>query len=80
MLCKNCTSGNIRTFQSELTVTCPEFESLSRTPVYICQATSICLDCGHTEIAIPAEELEQLKGEPEGMSPNDSPGDDSLSF
>ena len=79
MACKNCSSSNERTFQSELTVTCSEFENLSRAPVYVCQAISICLDCGHTELAIPREELEQLKREPEQRSRSASQGGSSLS-
>jgi hypothetical protein len=74
MSCKNCSSSNTKTFQSELTLAYSEFENLSRAPVYVSQAISICLDCGHTDLAIPREELEQLKREPEQRSQSASQG------
>jgi hypothetical protein len=41
-------------FPGELTLAFPGKERLNLAPVYVCQKTLVCLDCGHAEIAIPA--------------------------
>jgi hypothetical protein len=63
MSCRKCESSNERSFKSEMTVVFRELEHLDQAPVYICQDISVCLDCGHIELNLPPEKLEQLKRE-----------------
>jgi hypothetical protein len=61
MACNKCGSAHQQTFQGELTVAFPGKARLSLPPVYICQKTTVCLDCGYTELAVPASKLEQIR-------------------
>jgi hypothetical protein len=61
MPCNKCASTRQQEFQSELTVAFPGKERLNLPPVYICQKTLVCLDCGYSEIVVPATELESLR-------------------
>jgi hypothetical protein len=63
MSCEKCRASNQRSFKSELSVAFREHANVNRSPVYICQDISICLDCGHAELAVPKTQLEQLKDE-----------------
>jgi hypothetical protein len=63
MSCRKCASSNERSFKSEMTVAFRELEHVDQAPVYICQDISVCLDCGHIELSLPPESLEQLKRE-----------------
>jgi hypothetical protein len=67
MPCKKCASAHQQEFQAELTVAFPGAERLNVSPVYVCQKTSICLDCGYTELVVPASELEKLSRGMEGF-------------
>jgi hypothetical protein len=67
MPCTKCASTHQQEFQGELTVAFPGKEGLDVPPVYICQKTLVCLDCGYTEIVVPAAELEQLRKGIEGF-------------
>ncbi len=64
MSCKECKSSNQRSFKSEMTIAFREPENVNQPPLYICQDIFVCLDCGHIELALPAEKLEQLQQEP----------------
>jgi hypothetical protein len=80
MTCRYCGSKNQETFEAELSLCFPRMESLRQTPVYVCQRTLICLDCGHTDLKVPAGELRQLKpGLSSPTSPTPSVPDASLS-
>jgi hypothetical protein len=77
MVCKKCTSENQRSLNAELVASYREFENLNRTPFYVSQTIWVCLDCGHTELVIPAAELETLKreaSEPKSQSGSDGDG------
>jgi hypothetical protein len=64
MPCNRCKSGIQRSFKSEMTIAFREPENVNQAPLYICQDILVCLDCGHIELALPAEKLEQLKQTP----------------
>ena len=66
MSCRKCESSNERSFKSEMTVVFRDLEHVDQAPVYICQDISVCLDCGHIELSLPPEKLEQLKPEGRG--------------
>jgi predicted nucleic-acid-binding Zn-ribbon protein len=66
MPCKKCASTHQQEFQGELTVAFPGAERLNLSPVYVCQKTLVCLDCGYTELVVPATELEKLRKGMEG--------------
>ncbi len=71
MSCKKCASPNERTFKSEMTFAFREYENVNQLPVYICQDISVCLSCGHLELASPPAKNEQLKhrvGRPHAQS------------
>jgi hypothetical protein len=40
-----------------------ELENVDRSPLYVSQDLSVCLDCGHIELTLPPAKLEQLKRE-----------------
>lgn len=61
MLCKACKSDNVQRFDGELTVSQPDTKDLKAAPVYVGGSVLICLDCGFTELAIPADDLRLLK-------------------
>ena len=61
MACKECKSENLQTLDGELTVSQPDLKGLNVPPVYVCKSILICLDCGFTELVIPANELQLLK-------------------
>jgi hypothetical protein len=59
--CKECASEGQQIFSGELTLAFPGVERVNFAPVYICADSLVCLDCGYTELVIPATKLEQLK-------------------
>ncbi len=61
MSCKVCSSHNLEKFSAELSVAFPGVQRLHLSPVYICQKTLVCLDCGYTELVIPAADLANLR-------------------
>jgi hypothetical protein len=67
MSCKKCASTHQQDFQGELAVAFPGKERLNLSPVYVCQKTLVCLDCGYTELVVPATELEKLRKGMEGF-------------
>jgi len=66
MACKACSSENQRCFSGELTVAFPGVQRLNRSPIYVCQKTLVCLDCGYSELVFPATALEELRKGMEG--------------
>ncbi len=67
MPCDKCGSTHQQAFQGELTVAFPGKERLNLSPIYVCEKTLVCLDCGFTELVIPTTELEKLKKGMEGF-------------
>ena len=61
MPCNKCSSTRQYEFRGELTLAFPGKERLNLAPVYVCQKTLVCLDCGHAEVAIPAPQQEELR-------------------
>jgi hypothetical protein len=61
MACKACASERLQDFPGELTIAFPGVRRLNLSPAYICQKLLVCLDCGFTEIMIPATELEKVR-------------------
>jgi hypothetical protein len=61
MFCKACRSDNQQRLDGELTLTPPDLKGLKVAPVYVCHDVLVCLDCGFTELVIPAEQLRLLK-------------------
>jgi len=61
MACKGCASENQYYFPGELTLAFPGIETLKISPVYASAEILVCLDCGHTELAIPEVGLRQLR-------------------
>jgi hypothetical protein len=68
MSCRKCASSNQRIFKSEMTIAFREHENVNQAPVYVCQDISVCLGCGHIELALPPAKLDQLKQE--ALGPN----------
>ena len=80
MSCRYCGSKNEETFEAEFSVCFPRIENLRQSPIYVCQRTRICLDCGHTDLTVPAAELQRLKPESSSSAgPNLSDPDDTPS-
>jgi hypothetical protein len=80
MSCGYCGSKNEETFEAELSLCFPRIENLPQRPIYLCQRTRICLDCGHTDLKVPADELQRLKpGSSSITGPNQSVPDDTPS-
>jgi hypothetical protein len=44
-----------------MTIAFRELENINQSPIYICQDVSVCLECGHLELALPPAKLELLK-------------------
>jgi hypothetical protein len=61
MACKACSSENLQNFSGELTVAFPRVQRLNLSPLYVCQRTVVCLDCGYAELVFPATQVEQLR-------------------
>ncbi len=61
MACQACSSENLRDFFGELTVAFPGVQRLNLSPFYACQKTLVCMDCGYTELVVPAVELGILR-------------------
>jgi hypothetical protein len=52
--CKVCSSENQQRFAVESAVAFPGVQRLNLVPVYVCQRTLVCLDCGFMEYKVPA--------------------------
>ncbi len=61
MACRACKSENLQRVDGELTVSLPSLKALEVPPLYVCQVVLVCMDCGFTELVIPAAELVSLK-------------------
>jgi hypothetical protein len=61
MACKKCGSTHQQEFPSEQTFAFPGKERLNLSPVYVCQKTLVCLDCGYAEVFIPPPQLRELR-------------------
>ena len=67
MACKACASESQQHFSGELTLVFPGVERLNLAPVYICQKILVCLNCGYTELLVPATGVEKLRKGMEGF-------------
>jgi hypothetical protein len=61
MACKACAAERQQIFSGELSFAFPGVQRTNLSPVYVCQKTLVCLDCGYTELVVPATELEKLR-------------------
>jgi hypothetical protein len=58
---KACSSLNLEKLAAELNITFLGIERLNLFPVYSCQTTLVCLDCGFAELRVPAAKLGELR-------------------
>jgi hypothetical protein len=61
MACKICGSTSLQTLKGELSASFPDLKRANFPPIYVCQEVMVCLDCGFTQLTIPAPDLERLK-------------------
>jgi hypothetical protein len=61
LACKMCASLNVQELTGELSASFPDIRRANLPPLYVCKEIVVCLDCGFTELVIPAPELERLK-------------------
>jgi hypothetical protein len=61
MACRACKSENLQKADGELTVSLPSLKALEVPPIYVCRVVLVCMDCGFTELVIPAAELLSLR-------------------
>ena len=67
--CKVCSSEKQQRFPVESAVTFPGVQRLNLVPVYVCQRTLVCLDCGYAELVFPATALQKLRKGMDGHQP-----------
>jgi len=60
-VCAECGSERQQTLHAELAASFPKLKDLDRGPMYFRQDIRVCLDCGHTELALPPSELRRLQ-------------------
>jgi hypothetical protein len=73
MSCRSCESDKQQFFAEELTVAFPGVQRMNLAPVYICQKTLVCLDCGFTELVVPTPQLEQINKGMRGLHSTGEP-------
>lgn len=61
MACRRCGSQLKQGFDAELTASLPHMKGMKLSPIYASQQILVCLDCGFTELSIPAPELDRVK-------------------
>lgn len=61
MACDTRKSENVQEFEVELAASFPGLDESSVSPEHICHSVLVCLDCGFTDLDIPAKELQALK-------------------
>jgi hypothetical protein len=80
MACNRCGSENQEEFSGEFAASFSGIENINQRPVYVCQRIFICLDCGQTELMVPAAELKRLRESAAVFDSRDHRGlDNSLS-
>jgi hypothetical protein len=57
MLCKSCSSGNLRSFLTEIAV---HLEDIGSPHVFVFPEILVCLKCGFTELVIEEDKLRLL--------------------
>jgi hypothetical protein len=57
MLCKSCSSGNLRNFPTEIAV---HLKDIGRPHVFVFPEILVCLNCGFIESVIEKDKLEAL--------------------
>ena len=68
MSCKSCGSDSPGSFPAEIAIHFPGLKGLDKPHVWLFPTLAVCLNCGHTEFAIPEHELRLLKGGVAGQS------------
>lgn len=61
MVCKGCGSENLLRLEGEITASSPRVEDAKVPPIYFGQQLWVCLDCGFTDLRVPAAQLEVLR-------------------
>jgi hypothetical protein len=51
----------LQRLDGELTASFPSLKNVKVNPIYVCQAVSVCLNCGIAELRVPDAELEVLR-------------------
>jgi hypothetical protein len=65
MLCKSCSSGDLRNFQTEIAVHLKDY----RQPhVLVFPEILVCLKCGFTELVMEENKLKVLAGDTNSMA------------
>ena len=59
--CKQCSSSRLDGFASEIALHFPGLDGLNKPIVWVFPSSSVCLDCGLAQFAIPEKELEVLR-------------------
>ena len=62
MRCKSCGFENLQQFDAEIAIHFPSLKGLDKPIVWVFPKLLVCLKCGTTEFAIPADELKVLAG------------------
>ena len=60
MACKQCSSDQQSTFNTEMNIHFPGREGLDKPAVWVFPKVVLCLDCGFAELVVPKNELHAL--------------------
>jgi len=61
VVCKACGSERVQKLAGEFTASLADWKRVRASPIYVCQSSLVCLDCGFTELVIPPNQLDSLK-------------------
>ena len=60
MACRACGSEKLITLKGELTASLKTLDGAKQTPLYLCQNLVACATCGHAELQIPPQQLQDI--------------------
>ena len=60
MVCQSCLSSERCEFSAEINIHFPGVEGWTKPTVWVFPSLHVCLQCGSTEFAIPADQLRAL--------------------
>jgi hypothetical protein len=60
VICKSCSSDNLRKFATEVAVHFPFSENTAKAHVFLFPKILVCLKCGNAEFVIPEDKLRLL--------------------
>lgn len=66
--CRKCGGARQTIFNSELTLSRTDIDSVALAPVYVCNQISVCLECGFAELTISEADLDNLRKGPTSAS------------